>query len=569
MTQSFFRYSPFGLIGKLSLVSLSLAGGTSSAVAEDSRPVYPGEIWFNHDGTNIMTTLRTGESKQPFSEDLFRRSIDELAGLGIDAVSFSPGNGSVPWWQSEYNPHWDWFVERTGKKPSAVGRYVMAGGDLVQAFVEECRSHDLSPIISVRLKDEHHINRMDSEHVSKFYYEHQHWRLDPSPRAVFGVRGLNWIHPEVRQERIDVITELAENYDIDGIELDFMRFPPFFDYETTPVEERQDILTGFIADVREILDRTAKADQTRWLAIRVPNRLDECLMTGIDPARLDREGLVDIITLSPSYVSQVEHDVEEVADAVDHARVFFELTHASSRGPSPSWGEKGDDYPIRVITDEQLTTAANLAYARGASGLNFFNFHYTRPSARSGTLSIGGSIGREPSFDLIAKMRDTEWLQEQPQNYWIPYWWRTGDHGRRYQLPMTVRVGESAEVELDLALPTVPAVGGKLRLRFVGGTPILSATEPIDFSKGVATLQWSASINGHDLAPTEDVSEPFPEQDGGFLGEPRQYAAWEVPTEVLQDGDNTLLFTLVDGPISPEFSIQLIWIDLAVYTEAN
>jgi hypothetical protein len=542
----------------------------TGALAAEKSPI-PYKVWFNHDGTHILTNVKVGEKQVHFSEALFRDSIRELAGVGIDAVAFSPGNGVVPWWQSKTNDHWNWFTKRTGKEPGEVGRYIRGGGDLVKVFVEECRKHNLAPILTIRLKDEHHIENMDSEWVSKFFFEHQHWRLDPSPRAVFGMRGLNWIHPEVPEERLAVIRELAGTYDIEGIELDFMRHPPFFDGKATTFEQRQKIMTGFIKNVREILNETTPAGKTRHLAIRVPNRLPELATIGLDLETLDRERLVDIVNVSPSYVSQVESDLKEMTAKAPDAAFFYELTQASMRGPSPSWGAVIDDYPIRITTDDQFYTAANLAYARGAKGISLFNFTYTRPAARDGKFSIGGSIGTEPPYHIIKHLRDPQWLSKQPQNYWIPYWWKTGYHGRQFQLPKTFRVADKQDIKLDLALPKAVVKNGKLRIRLAGITPVLSATEPftyvVPYQKGRAKLKWKASLNGQLLEETDDVAEPFDEPYKGFLGDPGDYVAWTVPASALRDGENTIQVELTDGPISDEFKIDIIWMDLGIFTE--
>ena len=43
----------------------------------------------------------------------------------------------------------------------------------------------------------------------------------------------NWAVPEVRAQKFALIRELCENYDLDGLELDFLRFYSFFRIEET------------------------------------------------------------------------------------------------------------------------------------------------------------------------------------------------------------------------------------------------------------------------------------------------------------------------------------------------
>ena len=527
----------------------------------------PFSVWFNHDGTNVLTCVSPWHEKgEPFSEGILRASIDELAGIGIDAVAFNPGNGAVPWWQSKVYPdHWEWFTRRTGKQPGSYGRYIVDGGDMVKVFVEQCRKHDLAPVITLRLKDEHAMHNLDSDGVSKFYYEHQRWRLDPRPGAIMGFRGLNWIFPEVVEERLGLLTELAEDYDIDGLELDFMRFYPFFKVDETGYIQRRDVMTGFIQSVRELLDRTAKKGQRRYLSIRVPNRIKEYDGLGIDLGLLDRERSVDIINVSPSYVSQVESDVSLMRAWAPNTAIFYEMTHCCARGPSASWGMYGDDYPARFTTDQQYYTMANLAYARGADGVSVFNFVYTRPYGRH---AIEGNF-QEPPFHIFKSLRDRDLLADQPQHYWIPYWWKTGYNGRQFQLPKTFTVDTEHILELDLELPSSGVERARLRVMSAGGTPVLGATEPLANVRGTPGLEWKLWLNGCELSPDEDVSEPFEDPYRGFLGAPEQYAAWQVAPEALNNGLNQIKVRLVGGPISEEFKISLIFADLAIWPKGK
>ena len=64
--------------------------------------------------------------------------------------------------------------------------------------------------------------------------------------------------PEVRAHKFGFIRELCEGYDIDGFELDFLRFWVLFRQEDTNTRQRARIMTDFVADVRKLLDRTAR-----------------------------------------------------------------------------------------------------------------------------------------------------------------------------------------------------------------------------------------------------------------------------------------------------------------------
>jgi hypothetical protein len=518
----------------------------------------PFKVLYNHDGTHMQTCVHPWREKgESFSEKMLVKSIEELAGKGIEAVTFNPGNGCVPWWQSDIYPnHYQWFMQRTGKQPSSYGKYIINGGDMVKVFVDTCREQDLIPMITLRLKDEHGVGSMDTEWVSKFFYRNQHLRLDPRPGAVFGYRGLSWMYPEVPAERLRIIRELSENYDIDGIELDFMRFFPFFDLELTGYAQRRQIMHDFIAQVRKILDETSKKGQRRYLSIRVPNRIEEYKRLGIDLGYIDQQGWVDIINISPSYCSQVENELKLFRSWAPNTSIFFEMTHCVTRGPCLSWGRPGmggDGYPVRFTTPQKYITMANTAWNRDVDGLSLFNVIYTRPGNRPDGQVHGGTYNPgDPPWDVFKKLTDIQWLKKQPQHYWINWWWKTGYHGRQFQLPVTFKNHDEHTFKLDIVPPEPTVKEGCLRLMTTEGTP---------------GLGWEVWINGNKLAVTKNVSEPFEDPYGGYMGDPVQYYAFKVKPEFVKNGQNDIRVRLADGPLAEEFTTEIMYIDFALYPE--
>ena len=539
-------------------VVMIITGSISSMAMAQKRKV-PFTVIYNHDGTYMNTCShpwkKPGQIWQP---SMLTASIDELANIGIDVIAFSPGNGVVPWWKSKrYENHWDWYLNRTGKTAddlSPFGKYMYQGGDIVQDFIDACRKNNIMPFISLRLKDEHDITRTDNEWVSKFFLDNQRLRLDLRPEAVFGYRGLNWMYSKVPQERLDIIRELC-SYDIDGLELDFQRFPPFFLDELTSDAQRRDIMTEFIREARKIVDNFAHANQKRYLTIRVPNRIKEFKSLGIDLGLLDKESLVDVITISPSFVSQVENDIELFRAWAPDTTVFYEMTHCSARGLDISWGRPGlagDAYKVLFTTPTRYYTMANLAYNRGADGVQLFNFIYTRPKWNGGLLHGAPYNPGEPPFAAIKHFHDKQWLARQPQLYWINHWWKSGYHGRQFTLPKNFVVDTEEVFQIDIALPAVPVIEGKVRLRNNTGTP---------------SLTWNVWLNNHALQEAEDVSATFNDPYQGFVGQPRNYSAFRFDPQIIKEGLNSIRVKLTEGPVSGQFSTDLIYIDLALITE--
>ena len=523
------------------------------ACADAGKRAVPFRMLYNHDGTLLTTCVHPWSAQKLSIGESLKMSVREAADAGCDAVAFSPGNGEIPWWQSRfYSDHWEWTAEYSGKKPSVYGQYVMSGGDMVQDFIDVCREKNVTAIISLRLKDEHGVGEK-SEWVSRFFSENQHLRVDSRPGAVFGYRGLDWMYPKVPEQKLKYIREFCENYDIDGIELDFMRFFPFFNENLTSDAQRRQIINGFVQEVRQILDRTSPPGKRRYLGVRVPNRISMYKRFGLDLGFWDRQEWTDYAVISSSYTSQVENELTRLRDWIPDTSLFFEMTHCVTRDICLSWGRPGltgDGYGVRFTTPQKFITMSNLAWQRGADGLSLFNFIYTRPGPR-GQVHGGKYDPSGPPWELIHRLLDQEWLARQPQNYWINWWWKSGYFPDQYVLPKTFVNRSEHEFILDLALPSVPVTGGVLRLQTVQKTP---------------TLGWQVFLNDVPLPSSEQTGELFEDPYGGFLGDPGQFCAFQIIPSALKDGENHIRIRLADGPVAAEFSVDLMYIDVGLFT---
>jgi hypothetical protein len=206
-------------------------------MAAETRPRAPFRILYSNDTTNITSCVSPFHlAREPFRKGMLEATVDEVTGL-VDAHFLQPGLGMVPMWPSKVLPldeHYAWIQERYGQKPDSFGRFVLDGGDVVQVFIDRCRHRHQAAFISIRMNDAHHKEFTDPKpgdkpgasigmSVTRFYAEHPEYRLKPgSLRGADLVQ--NWSEPEVREQKLSLIRELCENYDLDGLELDFLRF---------------------------------------------------------------------------------------------------------------------------------------------------------------------------------------------------------------------------------------------------------------------------------------------------------------------------------------------------------
>ncbi|MEW6360347.1 MAG: hypothetical protein AB1696_28700 [Planctomycetota bacterium] len=555
-----------------------MAISSNTLAKPQGRNRAPFRVLYSNDTVNVVSCVSPekldadfeseAEKGEPFRPEMIEASINEAG--AADAHMLQPGNGWVPWWKSKVYPadaHYRWFMEKTGLPVDSIGRYMMDGGDLVQVFVNHCRRRRIVPFVSLRMNDYH-----GSEHAdflvdligggampegytfggihraaqSRFFLEHPQYRIGVDPAAYINcadrlayiremgtrytlrnVRVLNWAIPEVRQHKFAFIRELCENYDIDGLELDFMRHFRYFRTEETTSEERVKIMTGFVADVRRLLDHTAKATRKRWLCVRVPFRLAAHDPMGIDLRKWVDAG-VDMVNLSCHYATDQQCDLPTVCRMIPEAAVYLELTYTNLRYGEPSVHRK--------MSDEQFYTAAHLAYARGAAGVSFFNFAYYRQI---------GMTNREPPFHVLQRVKEPAWLARQPQHYFLTSGSNTPPVPNPPFPTGTLTPKSPITFTMDMAPPTGGwQTDGRLRVQ---------GRQPLD------ECELVVAFNGAECLPSEDISEPYPAPYRDGLGTRETLRAWVVPRNLLKDGLNRIVVQMLQGNAT-----ALVFIDLAV-----
>jgi hypothetical protein len=189
------------------------------------------------------------------------------------------------------------------------------------------------------------------------------------PEPVWQTRHFNFAIKEARDYKLSIIKEVAENYDFDGIEIDWrcglMNFPDLMrDWEN------RDHLTEFMRSVRLVLLEVArKKGKPILLAARVPENIEGCHYDGLDVERWVEENLIDILALG---CHNFEVDIEAFRMLICGKEIkLYPSTddhHSSSGYEHP---------PIEVFRG----VFANF-WHQGADGIYTFNFYplpYERP----------------------------------------------------------------------------------------------------------------------------------------------------------------------------------------------
>ena len=506
------------------------AGLPAAAVgASDNRKKKaPFKVLYSNDTTNIITCASPYHKRgDPFTTEMIQATVDEVP--GVDVHMLQPGVGWIPWWKSKIYPateHYRWVQEQTGVGPDAFGKYMLAGGDVLQVFIDRCRLRGQTPFVSYRLNDGHLLENVGTRNpmviwVSRFYAEHPEYRIGTDKS--WDQRVLNWAIPEVREHKFSFIREICENYDIDGLELDFMRHTSFFRLGETSVEQRTRIMTEFVARVRRLLDQTARGDRHRWLCARVP-----CFLVAHDPLGIDLPAMVEagleMVDLSDYFVYSQQTDLPVVRKMVPGATVYLEMTQSAWNGPSIPGVY--DSMQFLRTTDQQFYTGAHLAYARGADGVSLFNFVYYREEGTPGRGPFN-----EPPFHVLKHLGDRSWVQHQPQWYLLSTGWSNATLLGEQPLPKTFHPGEPHIFMLNLA-PSDRDKKGLFRLRAL---------------RDASGCAWTVKLNGTQLDPTDYVAKPIDHPYNAFLGNAGEYACFSCPPGIARDGFNQITVSMDQG----------------------
>lgn len=189
-------------------------------------------------------------------------------------------------------------IPATRRRLYSAKRLAEMGIDFHERAFARCRKHGIGCWASIRMNDLHDCDLQDSPLLSTFYKTHPELRRVPYRNESWFDRALDWAHSEVRHHYMQLVREHLERWDLDGLELDWMRFG--YHFQIGRELEGGAILTEWIRDVRKACNRAARRlGHPVKLGVRVPSRPDTARNLGLDGVAWAREGLIDLLIPTP------------------------------------------------------------------------------------------------------------------------------------------------------------------------------------------------------------------------------------------------------------------------------
>ena len=226
------------------------------------------------------------------------------------------------------------------------------------------------------------------------------------------LQSLNYEHQEVRDYMLLLIRELVEDYDYEGLELDWLRCP--FCCEPPASQDRINVMTAWFSEIRALTRRQAeKIGKPYPVGLRIPYRLGLLRSIGIDVKTLARSGIIDFV--GPSNFWQTSWDIP-----LDRLRVELgdDLTIYGVVQDAPNWMDtyspetKARGYRLLSASAPLMRGNAASHLVLGADGIEQFNFFCTDEEGIHPT-----AAKRQALYTELRGIENLENLRGKPKHY--------------------------------------------------------------------------------------------------------------------------------------------------------
>ena len=328
----------------------------------------PRTLVFNNDG-NEPVYLMT----EPTAENLLAQRTAPLAGSGVRSIFYSTWSG--PFGVFTHHPRvGERFETREGRFAKNQTRALFeAGVDPLAEIAGWCRKHDVECFFSMRMNDTHDGNGADYAPLvlatSRLKRDHPEWLLgtpEHTPRYARWT-AVDYGRPEIRDLAFRYVEEVCTRYDIDGVELDFLRHAAFFAAPARGEHATADDLaamTGLLRQIRTMADEAgARRGRPILVAVRVPDSLEYARAIGLDLEAWLGGGLVDLL-VTTSYIQLNPWEYSVALGRRHGVKVYASLDECRFADV---------DARRERMTVEAYRARAAAAWSAGVDGVYLFN----------------------------------------------------------------------------------------------------------------------------------------------------------------------------------------------------
>lgn len=397
---------------------------------------------------------------------------------------------------------------------------VESGNDLFGKFLKYLRLIGKETFITYRMNDVHGAN--DPNHWGNSNFRKQHPNLLVDPSAVSENKSdwmsycLDYSQDEVQNYILNSLADLADKYDVDGFQLDWMRFPRHL--SGNDAWEKRSALTYFVSRVRDMLNEFGKfRDHKILLSVRIPTWLEGCRLVGIDIAEWVNKKLIDFITLAPFLSSDFYIPIKDFRSLISNYDI-------------PIYAGTDLNHSGRCHTTESYRAWALCMFDQGFDGINLFNFPcWTEYIA-------------EQPYEWIGDLNEPSKLKNKPALYTIiSNFHRLPGIDQPVQLPRNVD-NDKAEFKIYIPSSALPASRALMLIAGIGDYNVLmNGNELKDRRK-------ASSANIFLMFMDQDTlnREPKPEHCEIFIVDPSNFVSGDNIVTVFNTGNSSSTIQRLD-----------------------
>ena len=165
-----------------------------------------------------------------------------------------------------------------------------------EILIEETKKYGMNAWVSIRMNDSHYPFEKTSFIRGDLFYEAEEkgWVIGQNAPTRYFVHCFDYAVKEIRDKMLAYIFETLDNYDVDGIELDFQREIVCFDYQNNP--DCHKLMTELMREVKKyVLLKEKERNHSIKIGVRLVRDLKHNKTFGFDVETWVKEGLVDLV----------------------------------------------------------------------------------------------------------------------------------------------------------------------------------------------------------------------------------------------------------------------------------
>ncbi len=364
---------------------------------------------FNSDCNFFTADIHAGKGR--FNTKFFYDYCARLGKSGVDAVLVN-FNGQHPWYPSKrvasvldgytrgdhnfvkghYPPtnNTDFtekdLTDRCVSVCAMLDRFldmVEDGKDWLTEYAKAARKAKIKPWLTARMNDMHGMNSWEGSFMNCELQKNPKYRLpgrelNPKDGTLYGLGCLDYKHQAVRDYMLEVIAEPVEEYDYEGLELDWMRSP----FALDPLESRKHLpkMIGFMENIRALTDAQAGKNKKPYpVGIRSTSRFLQMKAHGIDVIDLAKRNLIDFVVVGNFWHGNWDIPFDELKEQLGPDVALYGCVDASPNqlptGPESAKRPAAIRYTPLCPPIARAQAAGKMAL--GCDGIEYFNYFVT------------------------------------------------------------------------------------------------------------------------------------------------------------------------------------------------